>query len=129
MSGDRLYFDLENAGGIAKSLRLVAETEIAFSPQTPRAIRWARGGFNGVALTARGLRLDLLRAVLPGVENDGEADVDRAARSSPKPMPTAAPRDRLKLPAESRSRSPSTRRLGGDGRARTRSVRALTGST
>ncbi|MCK9462868.1 MAG: translocation/assembly module TamB [Proteobacteria bacterium] len=83
MSKSRLFVDLENEDGIAESLRLLAEAEIVFSPQGARAIRFARGGFNDVELVAKGLRLDLLRTLLPGVEIDGVADVDARLRGGP----------------------------------------------
>lgn len=83
MSKSRLFVDLENEDGIAESLRLLAEIEIAFSPHAARAIRFARGGFNDVELVAKGLRLDLLRTLLPEVEIDGVADVDARLRGGP----------------------------------------------
>jgi autotransporter translocation and assembly factor TamB len=83
MSNHRLYLDLKNEHGVARSLKLVVEAELAGSPLEARALRLQRGGSNEVGLVAKGLRLDLLGALLPGAGISGVADVEARVNGPP----------------------------------------------
>jgi autotransporter translocation and assembly factor TamB len=83
ISEDRLYLDLKNEHGVAKSLRLLVEAELAGSPLEARALRLKRGGSNEAGLVAKGLRLDLLGALLPGAGISGVADVEARVSGAP----------------------------------------------